>query len=337
MERMYIFEISNALIKNKEVVLNKSEKVKNILMFFKEFNGSSYKEKDGHYVFTPGKLTQLKSNILVKTSLVEVVEILLIVGIFFPENINVELEGITNTVENQSVDMFKITHWKIFKLIMYKGFSLEIKKRGFAPEGQGIVVLKMLSYKNALDLCKKASDLQDNFNVSKIYNNFEYVKKDKIEKIRGLVISSRLSSECTFQMIKTIKGYFKNKFKNTKVMCICNNKNDSGPSPGYECSISAESKNGVFFVTKYGNSIEEVEEVAKECCLEIITKIKDEFVMDSSLINTILFYFAYGKSIGKILCKHVDKDFIEFIKSTNTNITVDVEEHKNYYIVSVIN
>lgn len=328
MKSFWKFKIAQSLFSQKEIELENTKEIYKVLEFFVLFNNSRISKKEKNLLFFPGKLSQKGKNIEVE-NICDIVDILLLIGMFFEDDIDVEFTGITNDIH--SVDIFKITHWKIFGLLKYKGFQLNIKKRGFPPIGKGIVHLHMKNIKNSNDMFKKASDFEG---YKKTYENFEFVRKQKIEKIRGLVISSRTGSECTFQMIKAIKECFK-KFKNTKVMSIINNKNDSGPSPGFECSITAETKNGIFYVTKKGDSIENASNIAKECANDLMNHIKDEYVYDEVLINRILFYFTHGSSVGKLLCKKVDLDFIEFLKE-ETHAQIDVASFKNYFIVTVV-
>lgn len=90
-------------------------------------------------------------------------------------------------------------------------------------------------------------------------------------------------------MIDTIKEEMKS-LADTKVYCAVSNKNDSGPSPGYECSVYTESYNGIFYQTLNNKKVPE--EMAKDCCFELLKGIDNGGIFDTKLYPIIFTFMS---------------------------------------------
>lgn len=224
--------------------------------------------------FTPGSLVGGSTTIQVQ-DICSVFRPLMLLSPFLKSDIRLEIEGITNGQE--SVDLFKITLYAVFKLFGIGGFALDIKRRGFAPEGGGSVSFKI--------------------DTVRAIENIDLGEKEELYKIRGVVITSRINSEFSRRMIGEIKSQMSG-LANTKVLCIVSNRNDSGPSPGYECSVVAESRHGLFFSTC--NTKELPEKMAKRCCYSTLKSIRRGGIFDSKLLPCVILYMGLAKGIGRL-------------------------------------
>lgn len=208
---------------------------------------------------------------------------LIILSPFLSENVELELSGITNCDEF-STDIFKITFFKIFRFFGIPAMDINIKRRGFAPEGKGIVTFKGSSIR-FID-CVDAQ------------------AEDSLSKIRGFVITSKIGSDFAHRMIDTVKGEMSD-LANTKVLCIINNREDSGPSPGYECSVLGESNNGVFYESV--NDQEIPEKMAKRCCKRLLKSILKGGIFDQKLLPIVIIYMGLAKGVSHLKIGKLDK------------------------------
>jgi len=245
--------------------------------------------------FTPGALIggkQCKNT----SSICQFLKPIILLSPFLKDDLVLQCNGTTN--DSESVDSYKITFYSIFKLFRIPGFEINIKKRGFPPEGDGIVVFKSQAVK-----CLENVELED---------------AEKILKIRGMVISARISSDTSHRLIKEIKNRMGD-LANTKVLCIVNNRNDSGPSPGFECSVFAESKNGVFYNTRSSalHSGETPEKMAKKCCFLLLKNIQSGGIFDVKLMPSIILYMGLAVSVGNIRIGVLDEQSKRMLKLMN--------------------
>lgn len=327
----FIFEIAASLINQKDIIIKiKDNDELDILKFFVTFNYSKIQKiSDTIIKFIPGRLIQ-QTNTINTSDISSVVHILLLSGLFFEDDIDINIIGVTN--HTQSIDSFKIIYWIIFKLLEVRGFELTIKKRGFYPDGDGLVNLKLKNYQKSKDLKKRQSDFSG---FQKSYFNFKLVKMEPIEKIRGMVISSRLGSDFVCRMTRVIKEKCKKHLSNVKVLNIIDNKNTSGPSPGFECTMFAETKHGIFYYMEPGSSDISPEDLAETCIQQLLKSIDDELVMDKKLLNIVFFYMSNGIGVGQIICKAYNTHFLNFLKKVFM-IDYTILETEDYKLVKII-
>lgn len=162
-------------------------------------------------------------------------------------------------------------------------------------------------------------------------------------KIRGLVITSRISSDFTQRMITKIKEEM-DPISETRVSNILNNKNDSGPSPGYECSVYMGSKNCIFYHTinnsnrlydscsqdspdnnmhliSLHNKISP-EEMAEKCCIELLKSTRKGGIFDSKLYPLLFTLMALGTGLSVIRIGILEEPDLYILKMINEFIGV---------------
>lgn len=233
---------------------------------------------------------------------------------FLREDSQISLTGITN-VSDESIDSFKITYYKIFRAFNIPLFEISINKRGFAPSGDGSILFK-----------SKCTRSIDAINMK---------DKEPLLKIRGLVITSRIGGDYAHRMINKIKKEMSD-LANTKVLCITNNRNDSGPSPGYECSVFGESKNGIFYSTVNNNDIPE--NMAEECCVKLLKSIDDEIIFDRKLLPVVVFFMGLSKGVSYLGIRHIDEKLEKILDLLKVFMKIDftIEKYEDYSVISII-
>jgi len=242
--------------------------------------------------FTPGPLVCGKHRSKVNR-IPSTLPYIILLSLFAGDKLNVELSGITN-YKNHSVDLFKITYYKIFRAFDLPRFDLDIKKRGFGPLGEGIVAYSGKCVRKILPI--KLSD------------------GESITKIRGFVITARVGSDSAKRMISKIKTEMSS-LANTKVLCIVNNRNDSGPSPGCECSILGESGSGVVYETV--SSGKTAERMAEQCCVGFLETVGMSRIFDYKLLPDVVLLMGLADGVSHLLIGQIDdrtKDVLELLK-----------------------
>lgn len=324
---------------------NQSEYTKELIdLFVKLATGSTYLINKGILNFVPGKLDggQFK---LKFTNIPEIVNPVTIFGLFSKFGIDIEFEGVTNrfsadlkkckvesntkTVESNSKEATKISLSKVAKSvsidlvqIKFKKLSrkvgikvnIDIKKRGFDFEGEGIV-------------CIKVDKVRE---INFIY----FVEKELFYKIRGLIVTARISADFTHRMIEKIRENLQG-FNDLKLANILNNRNNSGPSPGYECSLYAEGKTGLVSTTVNNQKLPET--MADECCKEFLKKINKNVQFDEDTIEFLIMFMCLGTGTSHLRLPRLNRSEIELLGFAKEflNVVYEVVKEDNSIILKI--
>lgn len=274
---------------------------------------SQYKIYKSRLEFQPDALEASKHKINVD-SIPEALEPIIILSPFLDTNLSLEMTGITNHSE-KSVDVFKITYYMLFKAFGLPKFDIAIKKRGFGPLGGGEVSFKSTA-------------------VRKI-NSIVLNEPEVISKIRGLVITAKIGSDNANRMVNKIKTEMSD-IVNTKVLCIVNNRNDSGPSPGYECTVIGESKNGVFFETV--NSMDLPEKMAEQACIGMLNSVKNGCVFDEKILPTVLLFMGLAEGISHLAIFEVDPESQKILDLMVTflDLKYTITKKESFKVVTIV-
>lgn len=263
--------------------------------------------------FTPAPLFGGKKKIVLK-NIPEFIKYYSVLAPFSREDSDFNISGITN-ISGFSTDMMKIVIGKIFSVFKIPGFSIFISKRGFEPMGNGEIRLKYSAVRNIESISLK--------------------EQEPLEKIRGLVVTSRIGADTSTRMINTIKSEM-NSLCETKVYCAVSNKNDSGPSPGYECSVYTESYNGIFYETM--NNKQLPEEMAKNCCTQVLKLIDLGGLFDKKLLPIIFIFMALGHGVSHLRVGEIDDDSKEVLDILKVffNNEYTLKKDLDEYIISIV-
>ena len=179
--------------------------------------------------------------------------------LFGKESLHINLTGITNNIIDNSVDSFKMSTCILLqKLIIGDNVEFKVLKRGVLPNGIGEIYFKIP--------------------IITYISPFDWIDEGKINKIRGIAFTSKLSSVYTRQMIDSSRGIL-NKFLPDVWISedIYKDKDLSKISPGYGLTLCAETKNGFCFCTDMINDNNNIDKTAndlsKECTLQFLNDI----------------------------------------------------------------
>lgn len=219
---------------------------------------------------------------------------LLLAAPFVRNPIQINLTGITNDC-GLSIDAFKHVHCKLLENFGVTDIELKIIKRGFGPEGQGHIYF---STKNVMNLLPITKD------------------EHNIQKIRGLTVSAHLSSITAHQIINTVKDKLSCLTNDIKFYSDICNKNDSGPSPGYNCVLFAESnKDGknLYYGESNGDG-RKIESVAHDAMVDLCKSIKTGGAYDYKVHKFMFALACLGLSdVSQIEIKVINEDDNEFL------------------------
>jgi RNA 3'-terminal phosphate cyclase-like protein len=252
--------------------------------------GSSHSTEGDYISFRPGALQGGEVAIKCEDEAGAYMPMLLVLCPFVVKPMRVRLRGVTN--ENICVDMARIAHVSVLRSFGVDGCEVVVKRRAFGPAGGGEVILSCPGPQKV-----SVVDLQ---------------KSEKIQKIRGLVISSRLCSIPTHTMTEKIKELLAGTVS-LKVSSSTSNKLDSGPSPGFQCAVFAESKNGIYYAEQNGKGGTPDEAVTR-ACKELLKSIRRGGVFDKKLLYLALTMMALSSTnVSQLRICRVDDELQEVL------------------------
>ncbi|KAI5168683.1 RNA 3'-terminal phosphate cyclase-like protein [Pancytospora epiphaga] len=227
-------------------------------------------------VFTPGFLPG--GSMDVKTGDISILfRSIFALSPFMRAPLSILLRGVTNggLGSDGSVDMLEVAYNRLYKAFKINQASLVIRKRGFAPLGEGLVEIRI--------------------NQTRKVGNISIREPETYEKINGLVITARIGLDFTQRMVTAIKAEMEC-FGRVKVANILNNKNDSGPSPGYESSVYVEGDKGFLFSTMANEDTPE--STALKCCHKLIREIDLGTTFSCSLNSVAFLFMALARGVS---------------------------------------
>ncbi|KAK3876860.1 hypothetical protein Pcinc_018390 [Petrolisthes cinctipes] len=141
---------------------------------------------------------------------------------FCKNSLDITLKGVTNNKIDPSVDMIRYSLMPVMKkfLVTDEGLNLKMTRRGLPPGGGGVV--------------------QFTCPVRRTLRAFQWEDSGKVQRIRGVVFTSRVAPTVANRILEAAKGEFLN-FLTDVYFTIDNAK---GSSPGYGLCASAETNKG---------------------------------------------------------------------------------------------
>lgn len=290
--------------------------VKGFIKLLQDISFGSSHSSEGDYIrFVPGSLRGGEALVRCEEEISVYISPLLVLCPFVEEPLRIRFKGITNG--QLCVDMIRIAHFGVLRRFGIDGCELVVKRRGFAPEGRGEVLFTVPGFQKI--------------------STIELVEDEKLLKIRGLVLSSRLSSIPTKEMTERIKEVMFD-VGNTKVFSSTSNKLDAGPSPGFQCAMFSESKNGVYYFVQSGEG-STPKETADAACKGLLQSIRNGGLFDKKLLYIALSFMALSStSMGRLnICK-IDKDIQDVLDLLKMffRFEYDVRKTKDSHIISAI-
>ena len=193
-------------------------------------NGSKIEvsETGTRLTFMPGILTggRVEHDCGTERSIGYFLEVLVALGPFSKNPLNVTLVGITNSQNDPSVDLLKASCLPVLKafLLSDEGLELKISKRGAAPQGGGQVVFR----------CPVKRQLKP----------VQIVDQGKIKRIRGTAWAVRVSPSVPNRVVEAAKGVLLKFIPDVYIYTDHFTGPKSGKSPGFGLTLTAETTTG---------------------------------------------------------------------------------------------
>lgn len=273
-DEFFEYKIIFSLISQKEIELKYDQNQFNqsFLSFIKLITYNTKIQKGKILRFSPG--TIIGGKVTFETEQCNLTRFLipsLILAPFTKIPLQITLKGITND-DKLSIDAFKYVYTKILEDFGMEGVECKIRKRGFKPEGGGIVYFS----------CPNITNLHA--------IDFKY---NKIKKVRGLAISSKINASTTNTVVSHVRNLLSDLTDNIKLSCDIVNRKESGPSPGYQCVLFGEGNQDGFKSIFYGESIgdgRKIEDVTDDAVLDFLVSVDKSCTYDYRC-NKIVFTF----------------------------------------------
>uniref|UniRef100_A0A0X3PGX6 RNA 3'-terminal phosphate cyclase-like protein n=2 Tax=Schistocephalus solidus TaxID=70667 RepID=A0A0X3PGX6_SCHSO len=158
-------------------------------------------------------------------------EPLLILSPFTKTYLSLKLTGVTNNSIDPSVDIISQTWLPLLKKFLPPASSsslkLEIKKRGIAPKGGGLVVLSS----------KPAQQISP----------IQLVSSGKVYRVRGVAWTCRVSPAIASQLMHGAKGLLNSFLSDVYINLDQRKREVAGECSGFGIVLWAETKEGIFY------------------------------------------------------------------------------------------
>jgi len=195
-------------------------------------NGSKLEvsETGTSLTFQPGLLTggKVEHDCGLEHGIGYFLEVLLALGPFCKNPLNVTLLGVTNNQVDPSVDLVKSSFLPVVRkfLLNDEGLEIKVSKRGAAPQGGGQVLLR----------CPVKRQLKP----------VQVLEQGKIKRIRGTAWAVRVSPSVPNRVVESCKGVLLKFIPDVYIYTDHQTGAKSGKSPGFGLTLTAETNTGVF-------------------------------------------------------------------------------------------
>ncbi|KAK7794793.1 hypothetical protein R5R35_004132 [Gryllus longicercus] len=231
-------------------------------------------------------------------------EVLIALAPFCKKAINAVLKGVTNNLEDNSVDCIMYGALPILKkfLLVDDGLEFKITKRGMAPEGGGEVIFK----------CP----------IRKQLKSIQFTDPGKVKRIRGMVYAVRVSPAIANRIVDAAKGILLKFIPDVYIYTDHHKGASSGKSPGFGICLTAETTNGVFYTGEMtsnpsgsGLPPSVPEDVGKEAAYNLLEEIHSGGCGDSAFQSFIGLFMALApKDVSKYQIGPLSNYTIHFLR-----------------------
>ncbi|KAI4291562.1 RNA 3'-terminal phosphate cyclase-like protein [Pancytospora philotis] len=226
---------------------------------------------------------------------------------FMQEPFRCVLGGTTHDGES-SADMLKVAYERVFRTFEVPEPSFEIKRRGFAPAGEGSLELRLGIVTKLRAISLKELEAYD--------------------RLGGVVVTARVNANFTQRLVSTVKQHL-DALRCVKISNVLGNKNDSGPSPGFECSVYALGKRGIVYSTlgSCAGSDASPESVAEECCRDFLKRLDRDGVFGRRMLPVVCAYMALAWGVSYLKIGECDEDVKQLLSMLKGVLGIE------YYLV----
>lgn len=248
-------------------------------------------------------------------------DVLIALGPFCKQPLNVILRGVTNSPESPSVDHIKGGALSVLKraLVVDDGLELKVNKRGLMPAGGGEVLFR----------CP----------VRKSLRTLQVMDTGMVKRIRGTVYACRISPEIANRVVEAAKGVMLNFLPDIYIHTDQTKGRAGGNSPGFGVYLQAETTADVLFGAEgLSKNVVEVREnkdaltVPEELGREVANKLLEEIYrggcVDSTFQWMVTLFMALGQqNVAKYLTGPLSQYTIRFLQHLREffNVTFKLE------------
>ncbi|KAM0686702.1 hypothetical protein COBT_002071 [Conglomerata obtusa] len=298
------YKIVFSLLTQKQIQLPNTETFANsfnasFLQLIQKLTYDTKITKNQKITFTPGTIIGGKvKHHADNTNITKFLIPILVLAPFTRNPFMITMTGITND-HNTSIDAFKHVYANILKSFGIENIECKIILRGFSPEGGGEVYF---SAGNCSSL------------------NAVHLKSKKIQKIKGLAISSKINASTNNLIMNYVKVALKDTVDIKMYSDVANGK-EAGPSPGYQVVLYGEGVEDGFKSIFYGERIGDgrnIKDVAGEAVLDLLESIDKsgcyDFRCKKIIFSLVCVNLSDASQIELVeMCKE-DFEFLEVLK-----------------------
>lgn len=220
-------------------------------------------------------------------------------GPFCKFAIEANLKGVTNSLDNPSVDHVKSSAFSIMKrFIVEEGsYELKVQKRGMKPLGGGEVIFKM--------------------NPVKKLKTLQLTSHGMVKRIRGVVYACKVSPTFANRTVESSKGIMLNFLPDVYIHTDQNKGKLSGLSSGFGINLSAETTEGVIYSAESVSTTQGTlpEDLGRDCANKLLDEIYRTGCCDSTFQWLMMLYMALGpKSVSKVVVGSLSQYSIAFLQ-----------------------
>lgn len=220
-------------------------------------------------------------------------------GPFCKFAIEANLKGVTNSLDNPSVDHVKSSAFSIMKrFIVEEGsYELKVQKRGMKPLGGGEVIFKM--------------------NPVKKLKTLQLTSHGMVKRIRGVVYACKVSPTFANRTVESSKGIMLNFLPDVYIHTDQNKGKLSGLSSGFGINLSAETTEGVIYAAESVSTTQGTlpEDLGRDCANKLLDEIYRTGCCDSTFQWLMVLYMALGpKSVSKVVVGSLSQYSIAFLQ-----------------------
>ncbi|MCD6177690.1 RNA 3'-terminal phosphate cyclase [bacterium] len=226
-------------------------------------------------------------NIPTAGSITLLLQTLLLPGLFSQEGLEIRFRGgATDTFFAPTIDYFRLVFLKILQKILPENskIDIQIKKRGYYPEGGAELEVKIPPLKGKLN----SLNLLDRGNLRKIsiYSGASELLKERKVAERQIAGVKEILGKLKLPIEEFIEYH--------KTQC-----------PGSNICLVAEFENTVIGADNLGRIGKKAEEIGKEVALDLINQEKSKACLDKHLADQILPYLALAEGKSQVTVSEI--------------------------------
>lgn len=278
--------------------------------------------------YKPGVLTgggYLKHQCHPSAAIGYYLEPLVFLALFGKETVDIDLEGITNDNESQSVDLLRTVMLPFLENFGVDVGSAELKivRRGAPPTGGGLIHCR----------------------IPVVADHLEPVQMTEVglvHRVRGIAYSARVSPQLANRSIVAARKLLRHVCKDVFIYADHFKGAEAGESPGYGLSLVAETTTGAFLSTERFADPEEASSAVPEELGALVAKQLLHQVLLSGYVDSscqwvaLLLMVLTPRNVSKIVLGRLTPFTIRFIRLLHaffgTEFKISVVEEPTYLV-----